>query len=580
MKASRVPTRLMQFVLLGVVVFSFAHLSGYYFSNFSTGANEAKEEARLMLKGVLGELEESKALSDSLSRRISELTKALAEAKESQGEANETRPRKDSNEELRKAKEDLLEFTRKDVELRTKLTGLKQQLREATGEIKSLKAIKKDDVAKDLRLRMDAQLWADEAIFTKSDKYDCRGPPSEGETNYNPMWDELRGGNPKASLCGCLRDFEEVEENCGTDSVLKASDNAYNECDVIWLVVVGDSTAQMFFHVFSNLLDTLGFATKRFKPKASPPNQRKNILDKERVAAKSSTGRLQYANSYGEEDIAFEKRGLPTVLLSFRRIHGIGASKWLAMLEAPHKQFSAVQRHGWQISPVLDEPAFIDTGSQLMDVAPATCKFEGPDKIYPDIFIAGTALWDTFYDSNMKHRSEVQRCDFKIPSSETAKNLYTKRLPTLFNKVCKNLPNSFVWRASNIPPRNIVSWKGKEHDGFNDNHKNEYPLTSFFNSEAKKTAERTGIRFYDFEETHANLGYPGIDRVHPHDHAVLAGLRDMLEPGFVPGLCDRSNEKQKRICLDQMAALREIAQNKSIAKQKEFNSHDFSRPKK
>mmetsp|Transcript_25011 Transcript_25011/g.53972 ORF Transcript_25011/g.53972 Transcript_25011/m.53972 type:complete len:575 (-) Transcript_25011:3-1727(-) len=460
--------------------------------------------------------------------------------------------------------------------MRMQLVETKQELREALGRLRALEHTQDKDVLNGKKTALQSRMWADQASIGRMQSYDCYGP-SAGNKTRNIVWDHL-----SQSQCGCLKDLESLRPNCAKQKRVprQSLEQVYSKCDVIWIVLLGDSTMRSWKHA---LLDTLGLNGYDWKKWTSNESRKFNDIkmrvDTLRQLADETSRRYGYIRGYSDVDILLTKRGAPSILFSFRSQFGLSLSRWHASLSNLQNQFYSPHHAGvfsHSMVPVLDEPYFVETGSLLNDFIPQGCQLEGVNKIHPDVVVAGSALWDTFADSNMDHRVETDRCSMKIPNATVAKLLYKLRLPSLFNKVCDTLHGpSFVWRTSNLPGKHVRT--SELHGYTNVNHKLQYPLTREFNEMSKTAAREAGITVFDFEALHQDFGYPGADRVHADIFVDYAALSQLFTPELLPDLCSRgANMSKHQQCMDVFKQIRETAKKKSQKLQATFWGADFS----
>ena len=362
-------------------------------------------------------------------------------------------------------------------------------------------------------------------------------------------------------------------------------------CNTVWLMIIGDSTAKQWAHDLYAFASGGGPYAALFKERArlaakaaSPNRPQRFTLDAWRHPWKSSSKHLKDAvhadwpadlserdvvqaglwkagarfhtktwldgTRYGlfsgqDFDFGFTDTrgggggggGKTRVVVSFRWARGMGLSKWRALLDEPASHFDDVQMAGklaGRYVPTLDEPLFVPLGnaSVARHVAPclAGATQRGTAAARPDVIVAGSALWDGFADSNMRHRAEMHRCGLVTPSGgdKAASLLYRSRLGTLFNWACKwrqQTGGTFLWKTSSLSPLKGALDPKKHPDGYFRDH---YPETARLNEHARKAAAEAGVPLADFEAAHVALGRPGIDGVHPTGPAVKAGLVQAL----------------------------------------------------
>jgi len=417
------------------------------------------------------------------------------------------------------------------AKLREDLAASKQIVRELSGQLKKLEASKDVKNNKDESWIRD-DLWADYGSYLESSRYQCISP-RKNHSIWKPL---MEVGN---AICGCLFEAQIAKNNCYRHKPPK------KVCNVFWFVIVGDSTSNLFLMSLRNLLLTdLNYKEIEWRSQEPKANAVHGVLDKVRSHRSNKAGELvRFDNDFG-----FERPGYPTVILSLRRAHGISLSKWQAILSNPYFQYQTPASK----YPVLDEPYFVPMESQLNRLLPQSC-----GRIEPNLVLGGTALWDTFFDSNMNHRVENARCGMKIPDEVMAKRLYDERLPALFNMICKYTSN-FVWKTSNMAPRFNI------HKGENKLHQLDYKLTGYFNNKSRAVAEFAGVPILDFENIHRELNFPGLDRVHAPSFVDYQALVHLFSGSFISKIC--SDDR----CQEMLSLIRNGANKSFYIKKKEF----------
>jgi len=412
------------------------------------------------------------------------------------------------------------------------LADSEQTIREIAGELNLTKQ-SREVISEGAKKHFD-RIWGEYATLLSSPLYQCE-PPS----NDHEIWKKLIAASKSKSMrhmCGCLWKAQQPMKKC-YDQVDEDSD-----CTALWFMFVGDSTTASLAEHVTKLLEIGGWTGVPWSPSTGDePNSLRPLQDKVRVALNRPRGTL--SQRY-DSDYALEKPGYPTIVISLRRVHGMGLSKWKSVLENPNYQHQIPDVT--PVHPVLDEPHFVPIKSQLKSIIPKTCDSE---TMKPNWIVGGSALWDTFADSNMQHRTEISRCGFQVSSKDISKYLYDVRLPALFNTICNYTRKShFVWRTSNLAPKYTTK------SGENLLHLKQYPLTGYFNNQSRKAAEIAGVPVYDFEKLHQEERFPGKDRIHAPSFVYYKAIEQLLSDETISLICKHSSLN----CTDGLTQVRQV----------------------
>lgn len=147
-------------------------------------------------------------------------------------------------------------------------------------------------------------------------------------------------------------------------------------------------------------------------------------------------------------------------------------------------------------------------------------------------------MWDTFYDSNMRHRNEKYRCNLRVNNGTVMQELYGLRMINLVNEVCRRgLSQAFYFKNSNTSPRMVAGYPVR-------NGLEWYGDARHLNAVAERVVRAAGVKFFDFERIFQEEGAVCVDRVHPSEFINLRAWKDFFEELTGDGERSRFNPLQ------------------------------------